>query len=107
MNIQLNNAVKLIDKEKKFEKAFNESYRREKDLEYQIGDIMESKNELISKLEQQAFEHKHQVAQLEDIICKTQNELSTCKAAFQEHKEKSREKISNCSLKIFSGSGGM
>ena len=93
MNIQLSNAVKLIDNEKSFENAFKESYRREKDLEFQIGNIMESKNDLASQLEQQAFVHKQQVAQLEDIILKTQNELSTCKADFQEHKEISRDRV--------------
>ena len=74
---QLTNYENQEKHEKSFEVAFQQSYNKGKDLEHQIQELYGSKNDLIYKLEQQTFEHKKQVDQLNNVILKTKEELST------------------------------
>ena len=79
-------------REKRFETAFSQSYTKTIELEHQIRELTGSKNELISKLKDQTFEHEKQVAQLNEVISKTKEELATCQNDFKAHRKEANKK---------------
>jgi cytochrome c553 len=91
--IQLSNQEDKIKNTKSFEKAFQDSYNKELDLQRKMQDLIESNGKLISKLESEKCELKMQVERLQTVLSKTETELSSCKKEFCEHKIRKRKYI--------------
>jgi hypothetical protein len=79
--IQLSNLEDKVKHAKSFEKAFQESYNKEQDLQHKMQDLIESNGKLVSKLVNEKCELQKQVEQLQKELLKTQTEL-ICKKGF-------------------------
>lgn len=77
--IQLSHFQNAVQREKCFEKSFQESYVKEQNLQKQIYDIIESNGKFVSKLENDKHDLQKQVVQLQKELSKTQTEVTTCK----------------------------